>query len=163
VNGVNVNSESGWSSVTSVEGMDYGKEWYYEWLSVAVDDNGIADLYWQAPLVVKEILTEETAIKPWSDIEDIFEKMIVIANEYDANTNKHKTVLDITHVSLSLRRIIERDSYTTGLLVPVWDFYGSFTRPEQELDGLGVSDSEENPVLIVNAIDGSIIDIGKGY
>lgn len=162
VNGVKVESDSRSSSQTSEEGMDFGKEWYYEWLSIAVDDNGIADLYWEAPLVVTEIITEDTAIRPWSEIEDIFKKMIVIQNEYGANSDTHTTVFDITRVSLTLRRITQRDSFTEGLLVPVWNFFGTRTSQSEGEDARTV-DCEDYPFLTVNAIDGSVIDIGKGY
>jgi hypothetical protein len=57
---------------------------------------------------------------------------------------------------------MERDSYTTGLLVPVWNFYGTFSFPDEQ-DAREVSHYEENPVLTINAIDGSVIDLGKGY
>ncbi len=162
VNGVKVESDSRSSSQTSVDGMDFGKEWYYEWLSIAVDDNGIANLYWEAPLVVTEIITQDTAIRPWSEIQDIFKKMIVIQNEYGANSDTRTTVFNITRVSLTLRRISERDSYTTGLLVPVWNFFGTRTSQSKGEEARTV-DCEDYPFLSVNAIDGSVIDIGKGY
>jgi len=142
--------------------MDVGKEWTYEMLSIAVDDKGIADLYWEAPLVVTDIITEDAAIRPWSEIENIFEKMIVIQNEYAASSNTYSTVIDITRVSLTLRRIMERDSYTKGLLVPVWNFFGTETS-QNDGDDPRVQEYDHLPLLTINAIDGSVIDIEKGY
>jgi hypothetical protein len=57
---------------------------------------------------------------------------------------------------------MERDSYTTGLLVPVWNFFGTST---SQRDGRepNVSDQGDYPFMTINAIDGSVIDIGKGY
>lgn len=162
VNGVNVESVERWSSQSNVDGMDVGKEWTYEMLSIAVDDKGIADLYWEAPLVVTDIITADTAIRPWSEIENIFEKMIVIQNEYAASSNTYSTVIDITRVSLTLRRIMERDSYTKGLLVPVWNFFGTETS-QNDGDDPRVQEYDHLPLLTINAIDGSVIDIEKGY
>jgi hypothetical protein len=105
VNGVKVESDHD-SSMTSMDGVSYGKEWWYETLTIAVDDEGIANLYWTGPLNVTEILTEDTTIKPWSDIESVFEKMMPIM--YTSYTDFYTDFrIDVTHVSLSLQRIME--------------------------------------------------------
>jgi hypothetical protein len=68
---------------------------------------------------------------------------------------------EINRVTLSLHRIIEQNSNESGLLVPVWSFYGKLvTDPDDPVfrsEILGVS------FLTINAIDGSIIDLYKGY
>jgi hypothetical protein len=122
--GAKVESAGTWSSQSSVEGMDVGKEWDYEIMEIAVDDKGITNLFWQAPLDVKEIMTEDTAIRPWNEIEEIFGKMMIIQYADYINTYDFTYTIDITRASLTLRRIMERDSYTIGLLVPVWNFFG---------------------------------------
>ena len=110
VNGVKVESDHD-SSMTSMDGVSYGKEWWYETLTIAVDDEGIANLYWTGPLNVTEILTEDTTIKPWSDIESVFEKMMPIM--YTSYTDYYTDFrIDVTHASLSLQRIMEKDSFT---------------------------------------------------
>ena len=160
VNGVKVESDHD-SSATSMEGVSYGKEWMYEVLTIAVDDKGIANLYWTGPLSVTETLTEDTAIKPWSDIESVFEKMMPIM--YTSYTDYYTDFrIDVTHASLSLQRIMEKDSFTTGLLVPVWNFYGTMTYTDDRGNN-GVIDMWYCPLLSVNAIDGSVIDTDKGY
>ena len=160
VNGVKVESDHD-SSMTSMEGVSYGKEWMYEVLTIAVDDQGIANLYWTGPLNVTEILTEDTAIKPWSDIESVFDKMMPIM--YTSCTDYYTDFrIDVIHASLSLQRIMEKDSFTTGLLVPVWNFYGTMAFTKEEGNN-GVIDMWYCPLLSVNAIDGSVIDTDKGY
>lgn len=140
-----------------------GKEWAYEYMAVAVDDNGIPYLRWQAPLEVTEVLTENTAILPWSEIKDVFEKMIVIKNAIYEDSNSYTSVrFDITRVSLSLQRVMERDSFATGLLVPVWNFYGTITLTEEQKDPM-VLGSGYVPLIFINAIDGTVIDIASGY
>lgn len=140
-----------------------GKEWSYEYMTVAVDDEGIASVYWQGPLEVTETLTENTAIRPWSDIQDIFEKMIVIKNaDYEDIDTYTSVTIDITRASLSLQRVMERDSYTTGLLVPVWNFYGTTTCVQTDADPL-VLQCGYVPLISINAIDGSVVDVMKGY
>ena len=160
VNEVKVESDHD-SSMTNMDGVSYGKEWMYEVLTIAVDDEGIANLYWTGPLNVTEILTEDTTIKPWSDIESVFEKMMPIM--YTSYTDYYTDFrIDVTHASLSLQRIMEKDSFTTGLLVPVWNFYGTMTYTDDRGND-GEIDIEYCPLLSVNAIDGSVIDTDKGY
>lgn len=160
VDGVKVESTHG-SSETSTEGMSFGKEWYYEELTIAVDDTGIANAYWRAPLDVTEVLTDDTVISPFGEIAEIFEKMTVICSERYISSDR-KQLIEITHVSLSLQRIMERDSYTSGLLVPVWNFYGTVTKWDNEGQAY-TNDLEHMPIMSINAIDGSIIDVFKGY
>lgn len=160
LNGVKTESTQG-SSETSTDGMAFGAEWYYEELTMTVDDQGIGNVYWMAPLDVKEVITEDTAILPFGDIEDIFEKMIVI-NSGIYTVPDQKEQMDITRVSLSLQRVMEQDSYTTGLLVPVWNFYGSVTSWSEDGEE-HTSDMRFMPFMSVNAIDGSVIDTQKGY
>ena len=53
----------------------------------------------------------------------------------------------------------------TGLLVPVWDFFGS-RKIDSEYDGETYSDTTDWPTwsfLTINAVDGSIIDRSLGY
>lgn len=160
VNGVPVESDHD-SSMTSIEQMSYGKEWMYEKLTIAVDDAGIANLFWTGPLSVTEVLTENTAIRPWSDVRGVFEKMMPI--RYGTYTDFYSDVrVDVTNARLSLQRIMEQDSFTTGLLVPVWNFYGTMTAMNGE-DVLEVADEGYFPLLSVNAIDGSVIDVLQGY
>ncbi len=160
VNGVKAESDHD-SSMTRIEDASFGKEWMYERLTIAVDDEGIANLYWTGPLTVTEILTEDTAIKPWSEIEGVFDTMIVIQNvPYTQDSNDLK--IEVSRVSLTLQRIMERDSFTTGLLVPVWNFYGTRSWTEEDGDVV-TSDERYFPLLSINAIDGSVIDVLQGY
>ena len=160
INGVKTESSHG-RSETRTGGLSFGKQWYYEELTVAVDDEGIANVYWNAPLEVTEVLTDDTAILPFSEITNIFEKMIVIKSDIYISPDREQQI-DITHISLSLQRIMEIDSYTTGLLVPVWNFYGTVTgwynNGEKRTNSLGYT-----PLLSINAINGSVIDVFQGY
>ena len=70
----------------------------------------------------------------------------------------------IDRITLSLQRIIEPDATYQGLLIPVWNFYGA------ETSGYKTGDTEQTwnsrtaaSFISINAIDGSIINIDKGY
>lgn len=160
VSGVKTESAPGYSQVSS-EGQTDGPEWYYEEMTATVDDKGIANVYWMAPLEITDVLTENTAIRPWNDIANIFEKMMVVSSDIYTIPDR-KQEIDITHASLSLERIIEKDSYTTGLLVPVWNFYGTVTTWNNNGEKRTVSKGYM-PLLSVNAIDGTVINTQQGY
>ena len=62
---------------------------------------------------------------------------------------------------------MERDSFTTGLVVPVWNFYGATTMTKK-LSAEGediafVQDMGYIPLISINAIDGSVIAVQQGY
>lgn len=79
------------------------------------------------------------------------------------DTNIHIT---IDEIALSLVRVREQNADgRNGVYVPTWVFYGS----EQQVNDMGVwyansvDKPTKYPVLAINAIDGSVIDLSKGY
>ena len=150
VNSVPVEGYFG-SSQSAIDGMEYGREWSYEVLEIAVDDGGIRSVEWVGPLKSAEIETERAALLPFSEIDAIFRKMLPI--KYFSINSDIDFSIRIDRVRLCLWRIIDKDSYTRGILAPVWCFYGSVNSRE----------TERQPLLIVNAVDGSVIDPQNGY
>lgn len=65
--------------------------------------------------------------------------------------------MDVREAKLGLMRIKERNSKDTGLIIPVWDFMGTYTA-----EGI-LFDDDYISLLTINAIDGSIVDRGLGY
>ena len=148
--------------------------WYYEYISFTVDNSGLTYLSWHNPIEIMDTVTENAALLPFNDIIDVFEAMIRI--EYEAFLNKWtdgsgEMDINIDTVELCLVRVRERDSEATGLLVPAWVFYGNNTVVSN--DGSTLYDfahgnasswnKEPFPILIINAVDGSTIDLGRGY
>ncbi len=150
VNGVPVEGYFG-SSQSAIDGMEYGREWSYETLEIAVDDDGILSVEWVGPLKPAEVETDRAALLPFSEIDAIFRKMLPI--KYFSINSDIDFSIRIDRVRLCLWRIIDKDSYTRGILAPVWCFYGSVNSRE----------TERQPLLIINAVDGSIIDPQNGY
>ena len=151
VEGVPVESFFGISQVR-VDDAGYGPEWHYEVLEVAVDDEGIQGVEWTGPLAVESIITDRSTLLPFEEVRGIFERMLPIVY---ANYGVDKDwEIEIDHVRLCLWRIFDRDSFTRGILTPVWCFYGQVN---------GYSDTMFQPLLILNAVDGSIINPHIGY
>ncbi|MDD5017048.1 MAG: DUF6034 family protein [Eubacteriales bacterium] len=144
-------------------------EWAYETIDVMVDDTGIISLDWYSPLELGDIVVENAALLPFADIADKFEKQMKIEWETQANGEGLESIsFTVDHVSLEYQRIAEQDALDSGLLVPVWNFYGTCTAPTSDGGDVGSSflggdDYYSNPMMTINAIDGSIIDIVQGY
>lgn len=154
-----VNNQAGFKLVDEWRGNDYVKKmWENEAVAVCVNDSGIVDFYYLSPLSIDETVVEESSIKPFSEIKDTFEQMVVIENasmDLEGMTEDQKVSIKVTDVRLVYTRISEKDSFDTGLVVPVWDFEGTIT------DEYGYE--QTGNILSINAIDGSVIDPYLGY
>ncbi len=136
--------------------------WMYESLHCQVNSEGIFDILWMCPLEIIETVNEDAQLKPFSEIQEIFEKMMGIKYEPQAEYGGSEYDFEINRVTLSLHRVVEQDSNETGLLVPAWNFYGKLLmnasgEEYEKFEKLGES------FMTINAIDGSIIDTQKGY
>lgn len=152
---------SGYLSSSKEESW-YNKEYPQESLRVIVDASGICSFAYSAPQTVKKVESANTQIKPFNEIQEIFDQHIVLTkNDYD-------TFISIDKVRLGLMRIAQPNS-NEYLIVPVWDFYGNSigaTGSEFHTDddywGM-IANYPDRSFLTINAIDGSIIDRDVGY
>lgn len=154
-----VNNQAGHKMIDEWQGKDYVKKmWENEVVSVAVNDSGIVDFYYLSPLSIDETVVEKSNVKSFDEIKDTFEQMVVIENAPDAIEElkeNEKVSIKVTDVRLVYTRISEKDSFDTGLIVPVWDFEGTVTN-EYGMEKTG-------NILSINAIDGSVINRELGY
>lgn len=156
VNGVNVTSDSHSSYLDD----SYGKQWYYETFTADVCKDGIYSISWVSPHEVTETITQDTEILPFGEVEKIINQMFRASHD----PGPESTALfeyEVDQIVLSLRRIAEPGGVESGLLIPVWDVYGEawITYPgEPKMPGNG-----DVSLLTINAIDGSIINLSKGY
>lgn len=134
----------------------YNKQmWPGEYIEFRINDSGIVGFDYLAPLQVTETVVDSATLMPFDQIKDTFEQMLPVTL---ASTDFQK-VAQIDRVRLSYSRISEKDSFDTGLVVPVWSFEG---KCEAYADGY-FSHQESGTLLAVNAIDGSVIDADLGY
>ena len=156
VNGVNVTSDTFSSYLDDA----YGKQWYYEDFTVDVCKDGIYSVRWASPYEVTETIAQDTEILPFSEAEKIINQMFR-ANHDPGPESTALFEYEVDQIVLSLRRIAEPGGVESGLLIPVWDVYGEawITYPgEPKMSGNG-----DVSLLTINAIDGSIIDLARGY
>ncbi|MBQ3131700.1 MAG: hypothetical protein IJC24_03230 [Clostridia bacterium] len=73
--------------------------------------------------------------------------------------------ITVEEIRLELRRVREQNSVTDGLLIPVWSFYGNQwqTMKDGSEPGRTGMEGQRSCLLTINAVDGSIIDLAKGY
>ena len=63
------------------------------------------------------------------------------------------------HKIKETKRKWQKDSFDTGLLVPVWEFLG---KAKYKIDTYG-NNTTDVSLLTINAIDGSVINMSLGY
>lgn len=156
-------------------GDGFSIPWCYEYACFTVDNDGLAEILWTDPINVGEIAQNDSVLKSFNEIMQVFETMIKTTYEayldtyYNSNAQMEVNADDI---QLCLLRVREQNGdETAGLLVPAWVFYGH--NIIQGDDGVMSYDSvgggstvwPQAPIVLlaINAIDGSIIDIAKGY
>lgn len=138
----------------------YFAAWPYEEIHIVVDDSGVVEFVWQSPYEVVKTVTSTTSLMPFTDIQGIFERMILVT-EAGAGDENVKFTIDISKAELGMMRVAQPDDPNHALLIPVWDFYGKRT-----IDSYGEVTEMNNPhrsYLTINAIDGTIIDRYLGY
>lgn len=140
----------------------YNKPWYYEYITATLDDNGFISLNWSSPLEILSTEIENSKLLNFDEIKAIFEKMVFTKYEPSIEKNQSKE-LNMSHVNLELMRIIKQNTNLEGILIPVWNFYSSIEDFDANGNLIGGGKQFVNIILSINAIDGSIIDISKGY
>ena len=150
----------------ALEDMDSTMEtWSYESLCFYVDKDGIESMTYSNPYTIGKIKTENLNLLSFSEVMKIYEKMMVVTNA-DNMQYENSRVYNIDRIVLGYARIYEPSTDAhTGILIPVWDFFGSMTS-ESEYNGETESNTIKTPnesFLTINAVDGSIIDRNLGY
>ena len=141
--------------------------WSYESMTFAIDDTGIVGFSWHSPYVMNDIVTQNCNLISFDEATNIFETMSMAVNAWDGISagSPNLTAVDIKvdHIQFGLTRVTEENKRDSGLLVPVWDFFGTKTYIS-EVDGQTTTfDEGPIPILTINAIDGSIINRSLGY
>ena len=143
---------------------DYTPSWGYERIQLLVDDAGVLYMAYPPLYEVTEIVTERAEILSLEEAVASFERMI--GYQYAAYETGQRELCDdaylcIDEIRLGLTRIVEKNAQQQGYLVPSWTFFGSYDLDGFWPDGEGHHGTEA--ILIVNALDGSIIDPDRGF
>lgn len=143
----------------------YSASWAYEQLYVYIGSEGIYRIDWASPYEQQRTLVEESSMLDFDSINQIINAPLSYVKVLDDPNNNINTVnITITTIYLGMQRIIEENSIESGLLIPVWSVFGNITYNYSD----GTSESinsklSASPILVINAIDGTIIDPVRGY
>lgn len=154
----------------SPEGESDLQTWGYEQMEIYVNKDGVVYFLWAQPYEQPKIETTAAELLPFSDIQDIFAKMIMVTNEDLLAINikngfaVHESK-DVHDVTLRLMRVRDKDNVTEGRLIPVWDFWAldKAHAVDRSYSKYVYEDRYERVVLTINALDGTIIDRDLGY
>ena len=136
--------------------------WQPETMELWFDDGPDFSFSWSSPQETDEVLVEDSTLLPFSSIMETVEKWLpLLLDEYarDDRLGAEGLTVDIHRVDLGLWRIREMDSVETGLLVPAWCFYLDMDIHTEDYDG----GRRPEDLLIVNAVNGTLIDPWNGY
>lgn len=150
--------------------------WYLENILLDVGKNGVLRFAWTAPSTKPVVRQAESTLLPFEEIAAIADTMLpeVIVGPKETPLTKldqyngfdTRMDVDITKVSLSLMRIRDKGSLQ-GTIVPVWDFWGTSDWYDAEPNAYGYQEKgmnyEYQPMLTLNAVDGTVVDRQLGY
>lgn len=158
VNGVPIAVTDGYSRLDPKTSVTV--DWYYESFKILLSDEDLLALQWESPIEKEDTVVENSSLLPFDKVMDVFRTMMPI--RYAASYEDRSEVYAIGDIRLELVRVLEQNVQNSGLLVPVWCFYG--TNREEAKNGSNYQGVEIYGCwLMINAIDGSIIDPQKGY
>lgn len=146
-------------------GVHYDADKAQEQISGAISDGAICELTWMYPFRVTGTENENVALLPFDEILAIFRRQIFMNQYLDKGFDE---TVRITEIRFSYMRVKIKDSDEYRLL-PVWDFLGYELDPEWDATAspgeLAIARSWWNnqSLLTVNAIDGSILNRNLGY
>lgn len=150
--------------------------WYLENILLDVGKDGVLCFAWTAPSTQPVVQQPQSALLPFEEIASIANTMLpeVIVGPKETpltqldqyNGFDTRMDVDITKVSLSLMRIRDKGSLQ-GTIVPVWDFWGTSDWYDAEPNAYGYQEKgmnyEYQPMLTLNAVDGTVVNRQLGY
>lgn len=150
--------------------------WDLENILLDVGKNGVLRFAWTAPSTKPVVRQAESTLLPFEEIASIANTMLpeVIVGPKETpltqldqyNGFDTRMDVDITKFSLSLMRIRDKGSLQ-GTIVPVWDFWGTSDWYDAEPNVYGYQEKgmsyDFQPMLTLNAVDGTVVDRQLGY
>ncbi|MDD2648667.1 MAG: DUF6034 family protein [Eubacteriales bacterium] len=129
----------------------------YERLSICVSDQGIRFIDYQNTYEILQETNVDAALLPFESIADVIKTILPLKyTTYEYSLGSFN--ITIHRISLGYGRINRKDNPTRYELVPVWYVFGYEGKNESVFGR-----SDYDCILMVNAMDGTIIDRDYGY
>lgn len=173
------------STLKEKDGAAYEEQsegWDNEVLTADFCSGTIQNFLHTNPIEVSDASDEPLFLLPFDEIRDIFEKTItlqVMTEQKDRliavdgqsqyrypSIDAQSAEMTVTKVQLGYMRVRDDKSDMEGSLIPVWDFYGTWTSKEPEYEyemgdeavmGNVSMDAAGVPFLTIDACDGSVV------
>lgn len=140
----------------------YAEPWEYEKLELILDASGVVSFLYQSPYEVVETVTNDAALLPFQEIESMLPDLLSASYSWIAESNDIVSAkVRISEIRFGLTRITEPNLRNQGLLVPVWDCFGSVEITDSA--GNARLFTKYDSLLTINGIDGSSINRSLGY
>ncbi len=146
-------------------GVHYDADKRQEQIFGSLENGMVVSLQWNFPFRVTDTENENIALLPFDEIMNTFRRQVFMNQYLDNGCDE---TIHITDIRFSYMRVKIRDSADYYLL-PVWDFLGYEVDSEWdqrasagELE-LARSWWNDQSLLTINAIDGSVINRNAGY
>lgn len=124
----------------------------YDQMFITIDREGrVSNFFWSCPTAVQEERIPQELL-PFADIMGIAEKVFPL--RYQSEEVLGEQHFRVTRIALGYMALLQRDTLSFAL-TPVWNFYGDYD-PEQE-------HYSYRPLLTLNAVDGTVVDLAYGY
>lgn len=141
---------------------------------LTIRDAGVVYMDYYDPGTVVRVVNENVALLPFDEIVTRFQQQMLYGFSPMRYEDKRITAntLRIDRVSLGLVEVKKRNDPAVRLLIPAWTFFGALIQTYSEAVPHGFTLNENKQYidrepgacyLILNAIDGSVIDPAKGY
>lgn len=160
INDINITLTDDRFSNGTTETDSYVPTWYYEKITLFVDDAGIYGLLFKENYGDIEITVPAAKIISVNDAIQSFEKMVMFKYaKWESSPIKNDAKIVIKEIRLGLTRVQDKNNIEHAYLVPSWTFFGLY-----DIDARGCQGFDEtDAILVVNALDGSVIDLSVGY
>ena len=133
----------------------YRAPWAPEYIMIYADENGVQNFSYKNCMEVTEVTADNVQLMPLEEISEHAMKQLYYKNA-DFYQEFDRVEIAIDKVVLGGSMINKKNDLETGVIVPAWHLFYSATIYD---DGLKDGSIEESgDVLVINAIDGSVID-----
>lgn len=124
----------------------------YDQMFITLDRQGrVSNFFWSCPSSIHEERISQP-LMPFTDIMGIAEKMLPL--RYQSEEIQEEQCFHVSRISLGYMALLQRDKLTFAL-TPVWNFYGDYEPAREHYS--------YRPLLTLNAVDGTVVDLAYGY
>ena len=152
INGVPVTFEA--KQYPDLQDEAYSELYNYEKYTITIDDSGITCFELQGYMDIVSTIDDNAELLSFDEIKNRFKQQMF--SKY-CTTGFNITVNRVTFGYMRVRKLNSIDEF---ILIPVWDFFGYQTSAGPTWDDVC---TQNNSLLTINAIDGSVINREFGY